>query len=67
MNIASKRYQKRKKGLASSSEEEDFFQESEPTKRVEVQEIQKSKKTFSFKVPEDPHLELGHLLNLLSE
>jgi hypothetical protein len=28
LNIAYKRYSKRKKGLNSSSEEEDFFQES---------------------------------------
>jgi hypothetical protein len=64
IHIACKRFQKRKKGLASSSEEEDFIQESEPPKK-EVQEIQKQKRIVHYKTPEDPHLELSFLLNNL--
>jgi hypothetical protein len=64
IQIACKRFQKRKKGLASSSEEDDFIQESDPPKR-EPQEIQKQKRIVHYKTPEDPHLELSFLLNNL--
>ena len=68
LTVAYKRYSKRKKGLNSSSEEEDFFQESQPPKKPEIQDSNRGKnnKTYVVKPPEDPHVQLGNLLNLLS-
>jgi hypothetical protein len=65
INIAIKRLQKRRKGLASSSEEDDFIQESEAPKHHPQQEIQKQKRIVHYKTPDDPHLELSFLLNNL--
>lgn len=58
LTVAYKRYSKRKKGLNSSSEEEDFFQQSEIPKKSEIQETHRAKnnKTYTIKPPEDPHV-----------
>ena len=70
LSVAIKRFNKRKKGVNSSSEEDDFLLETELPKKNDSIEVQKSKGTkmshFKQREPEDPHIELGVLLNALS-
>lgn len=68
MNIALRKYHRRKKGFASSSEDDDFFQESDIARRLQpIEPEPKTKpKLLSNRPTEDPHVELGVLLNALS-
>ncbi len=56
--------------MNSSSEEDDFLQESELPRKNDTFEPQKTKSSKPFLLkqlqPEDPHIELGVLLNALS-